>query len=92
AVYEWIWEKRLNFVKEYRNYSWPDLTTDGRMGIERTSGKHWNELDDDYKVPIAGNRPSENCIIIGRGDEELCLEICGCPISSNPVYSIDTRR
>ncbi|MAE10705.1 MAG: hypothetical protein CL876_02070 [Dehalococcoidales bacterium] len=92
AVYEWIWEKSLTPVKDYRNYSWPDLTTDGWMGIERTSGKRWKELPDDYPVPVAGNMPSENRIIISGGDEELCLEISGGPIGSNPVYSVDAWR
>jgi len=92
AVYEYIWEKSLTPLKDYRNYSWPDLTTDGWMGIERISGKHWKELDDEHPVPLAGNRPSENRIIIGGGDEELSLQISGGPVGGNSVFSIDAWR
>ena len=95
GVYEWIWKKTLVTVKEYRNYSWPDLTTNGWMGIEKTSGKPWKELPEDYMVPAAGDQPSDNCIIVGGGEEEVCLEISGGPrgtFGASPIYNIDAWR
>jgi len=92
-VCEWIWKKSFIPLKEHKNYSWPDLTTDGWMGIEKTSGKHWKELPDDYMVPAAGDKPSDNCIIVGGGEEEVCLEISAGPAGGfSSVNSIDAWR
>jgi len=92
AVSEWIWEHTLTTVKEYKNYSWPDLTTNGWMGIEKTSGKPWKELPDDYMVPTAGDKPSDNCILVAGGEEEVCLEISGGPRGFSLVHSVDAWR
>jgi hypothetical protein len=73
-VYKWLYEKSKVPLSEYRNRSWPDVHTNGWRGIEHTSGKHWNELPDDYMVPMMSS-PFQNCIIIAGGDEEVCLEI-----------------
>jgi len=63
--------------------------TNGWMGIEKTSGKHWKELDDDYRVPTRGDAPFDNCIIVGGGEEETCQTLDG---SRGTAYSIDAWR
>jgi len=89
-VYEWLYKKSFEPLKEYRTRSWPDIGTNGWLGIEKTSGKHWKELDEDYMVPLVGE-PSDNCIIVGGGDEEVYLELAGRR-GASPVYSIDAWR
>ena len=60
------------------------------LGIERTSGKHWKELPEDYMVPIVDD-PFDNMILIGGGDEEICQQMCGRHgmLGDAPVFSID---
>ena len=89
-VYEWLYKKSFEPVKNYKNRSWPDLTTNGWMGIERTSGKHWKELPDDYMVPVV-NEPRESCIIVAGGQEEACVQLSGGR-GMAPVYGIDVWR
>ena len=60
------------------------------MGIERTSGKHWKELPDDYMVPVM-NEPRDSCIIVAGGQEEACVQLSGGRFNA-PVYSIDVWR
>ncbi|MFC1953544.1 hypothetical protein ACFLWR_05390 [Chloroflexota bacterium] len=88
-VYEWFWEATFEPVKQFRLRAGPDLTTNGWMGIEKTSGKHWKELDDDYRVPTKGDHPYANCIIIGGGEEEHCEIIDG---GRGIAYGIDAWR
>lgn len=92
AVYEWLWKKSFVTVKEYRNFSWVDFRTDGWMGIEKTSGKPWKELDDDDLVPAAGDDPSGFHIVIGGGDEEVSHQLSGSMVGVNPFYNIDAWR
>jgi len=94
TVCQWLWKQSFEPVKNYRNRSWVDLGTNGWMGIEPTSGKHWKELDDDYMVPAGGNSPSNYCIIVGGGEEEVCAQLGGprSEISGDPVFSIDAWR
>ncbi len=89
-VYEWIYRKSFEPVKNYKHRSWPDLTTNGWMGIEKTSGKHWKELDEDYLVPVV-NDPLESCIIVAGGQEEACIQLSGGRFNA-PVFSIDAWR
>jgi hypothetical protein len=88
-VYEWMWKKSLEPLKDYRNRSWPDFLRNGWMGIEPTSGKPWKELPDDYMVPVAGDKPSDNCIIVAGGDEEACMQFAG---GRDCAYNIDIWR
>lgn len=88
-VYDWFWKASFEPLKEFRNRAMPDLTTNGWMGIEKTSGKHWKELPDDYMVPTRGDEPFANCIIVGGGEEEVCQTIFG---SRGIAYSIDAWR
>ncbi|MBI2851025.1 MAG: hypothetical protein HYX80_08325 [Chloroflexi bacterium] len=88
-VYEWFWKATFEPVGQFRLRSGPDLTTNGWMGIEKTSGKHWKELPDDYMVPTKGDEPFANCIIVGGGEEEHCEIIDG---GRGTAYSIDAWR
>jgi hypothetical protein len=95
-VYEWIYKKSFEPLSRYRHRSWPDLTTNGWLGIESLSGKHWKELPDDYMVP-AVNAPFDNCIIIGGGEEEACIQLTGGrsgygESASAAAYSVDAWR
>ena len=88
-VYDWIWKKSFEPLKDYRNRSWPDFFRNGWMGIEKTSGKPWKELPDDYMVPAGGDDPSLNCIIIAGGQEEATIQLTG---GRGPVFSVDVWR
>ncbi|MFC1900156.1 hypothetical protein ACFLYN_01035 [Chloroflexota bacterium] len=88
-VCEYIWKKSFEPVKAYRNRGQPDYTTNGWRNIERTSGKPWLELDDDYMVPAGGPSPNNNCIIICGGEEETCHRFGG---GHGAHYSIDVWR
>jgi hypothetical protein len=93
AVYEWLWKKSFMTLENYRKLSWVDFTTNGWMGIEPISGKHWKELPDDYMVPAAGPDSSGFCIIVGGGDEEVSQQMSGGRRpGGNNVYSIDAWR
>jgi hypothetical protein len=61
------------------------------MGREKTSGKPWKELAEDYKVPVMDS-PYENCIIVTGGGEEGAMYSAGRDGGSNPAYSIDAWR
>lgn len=89
AVYEWMWEKSKEPLRVYRNRSWPDMYTNGWMGIEPTSGKHWKELSDDDLVPAGGFDPFETLIVIAGGQEEACQQLGG---GRDITYSIDAWR
>ncbi len=94
-VYEWIYKKSFEPLKRYRDRSWPDLTTNGWLGTEKTTGKPWKELPDDQLVP-AVNAPFDNCIIIAGGEEEACIQLTGGRSGygeiASAVYSIDAWR
>jgi len=89
-VYEWLWKQSFIPLKEYRLRSNADFTTNGWLGIEKTSGKHWKELPDDYMVPAGGDDPSGFCIIIGGEGDERCYEFGGRDLNS--VCNIDVWR
>jgi hypothetical protein len=93
AVYEWLWKKSFMPVGQFRNFSWVDLSTNGWLAVERTSGKHWKELPDDYMVPAGGFDPSFFCIIVGGGDEEVSHQLSSHRhLNKDPFYSIDAWR
>ena len=81
--------KRFVTVANYRQRGMGDLTTNGWLGIERTSGKHWKELSDDYMVPTNGASADGNCIIVSDG-QETCTERFGG--GHGAAYSIDAWR
>jgi hypothetical protein len=88
-VYEWLWKSSFEPVKQYRNRSWPDFFRNGWMGLEKTSGKPWKELPDDYMVPSQGDDPFQNCIIVAGGWEEAAVEILG---GRGATFNIDAWR
>ena len=90
-VYEWIYKKSFTTMKDYRTHSWPDMRTNAWMGIERTSGKPWKELPDDYMVPYV-NDPFENCIIVTGAGEEMALYGGGRGPGADAAYGIDVWR
>ena len=93
AVYEWLWKKSFMPVGQFREFSWVDLSTNGWLAVERTSGKHWKELPDDYMVPAGGFDPSFFCIIVGGGDEEVSHQLSSHRhLNKDPFYSIDAWR
>jgi hypothetical protein len=77
-------------LSQYRTHSWPDIGTNGWMGIEKTSGKPWKELPDDYMV-AAGADPFANCIIVTGGGEEHSFYMNGRS-AFDVAYSIDAWR
>ncbi|MBN2239883.1 MAG: hypothetical protein JW712_08910 [Dehalococcoidales bacterium] len=94
-VLEYIWKKSFEPLKDFRNRSWVDLTTNGWLGIEPISGKPWKELPDDYLVPVGGDSPDESTIIVCGSDEEICYQFPGSfrgIWASNPIYSIEAWK
>jgi len=89
-VYEWIWNKSFEPLKTFQLRQPYDLMTNDYVGIEKTSGKPWKELPDDYMVPVGGDQPDANCIIIGGGEEEVCQQFGGRGIGA--TYSVDAWR
>ena len=88
-VYEWLYEQSFVTIKNYRGRSWPDYAgTNGWMGIEKTSGKPWKELSDDYKIPLVES-PFGNCVIIAGGQEEASVQFAG---GHGNAFSIDAGR
>jgi hypothetical protein len=88
-VYEWVHKKSLEPLKQFRNRSWPDFRMNGWMGIEKTSGKPWKELTDDYMVPADSDDPFQNVIVVAGGQEEASVQLLG---GRGPVFSIDAWR
>ncbi len=89
-IYEWIWKRSFEPVKDYRMRGRPDEHTNGWMAIEKTSGKHWKELPDDYMVPAGGDVPfGSYCIIVCDGQETACDRFSG---GHGQAYSIDAWR
>ncbi len=88
-VYDWLWKKSFEPLKDYRHRSWPDYSRNGWMGTEPISGKPWKELPDDYMVPVSGDTPFANCIIVAGGQEEASVQFGG---GHGTVYSIDAWR
>ncbi len=88
-IYEYIWKRSFEPVKKYRMRGTPDIFTNGWMGIEKTSGKVWKELDDDYMVPAGGEGPSGYCIIVCDGQETSSAQFGG---GHGQAFSIDNWR
>jgi len=89
-VYEWLYKQSFTTMKEYRTHSWPDMRTNAWMAIEKTSGKPWKELPDDYKVPTM-NDPYESRIIVTGAGEEQFLYGHGFGAGGH-AYNIDVWR
>ena len=83
-------EEELRAGGKYRMRGMPDFTTNGWMGIERTSGKHWKELPDDYMVPAGGDSPRLLHYRCPR-QETAVDRFGGSPMASHG-FSIDAWR
>jgi hypothetical protein len=90
-IYEWLYKASFKTMKEYRTHSWPDVQTNSWLGIEKSSGKPYKELPDDYMVPLV-NDPYENCIIVTGGGEEYPQWVGARRPGSSPAYGIDVWR
>jgi hypothetical protein len=91
-VYEWLYKQSFVPLGKFRHYSWVDLSTNGWLGVEPISGKHWKELPDDYMVP-AVESPYHFCIVVGGGDEEVSHQLSShIHLGMDPFYSIDAWR
>ncbi len=88
-VYEYIWKKSYEPLKDYRVRSWPDYSRNGWMGNEPISGKPWKELPDDYMLPVAGEKPDSNVVIVAGGQEEASVQLGG---GRGQAFSIDAWR
>jgi hypothetical protein len=90
SIYEWVWKKSFEPVSKYRMRGMPDFTTNGWLGIEKTSGKPWRELPDDYMVPAGGDDPfdSYNVVVINM-EETASGRYSG---GHGQAYSIDAWR
>jgi hypothetical protein len=90
SIYEWIWKQSFEPVGKYRMRGMPDFTTNGWLGIEKTSGKPWRELPDDYMVPAGGGNPfnSYNIVVINM-EETASARYSG---GHGQAYSIDNWR
>ena len=90
AIYEFFWKKSFEPLKEYRMRGAADEFTNGWMGIEKTSGKHWKELSDDYMVPAGGADPFDSyCVIVFNMEETQTARFGG---GHGPAFSIDAWR
>jgi hypothetical protein len=90
SIYEWIWKQSFEPVGKYRMRGMGDFTTNGWLAKERTSGKPWRELPDDYMVPAGGDDPffSYNIVVINM--EETAPARYGG--GHGQAYSIDAWR
>jgi hypothetical protein len=89
-IYEFLWKKAFEPLKDYRMRGTPDESTNGWMGIERTSGKHWKELPDDYMVPVGGANPfNAYNVIVCDGQETASERFSG---GHGQAFSIDAWR
>jgi len=91
SIYEWLWKRSFEPVKNFKLRGNQDFVTNGWLGIEKTSGKHWKELSDDYMVPAGGDDPfgSYNIMIMNM-QETACARFSGGGHSQG--YSIDAWR
>ena len=89
SIYEWLWKRSFEPVERYRMRGSADLTTNGWLGIEKTSGKHWKELSDDYMVPAGGDGPEGFCVLVFNQQETAVARFGG---GHGQAFSIDAWR
>jgi hypothetical protein len=71
-VYEWLYKASFIPYKEYKIKAAVGWHAGMYRPIEKTSGKPWDEIPDDYMIPLVDD-PYENCIIVTGGGEEMAL-------------------
>jgi hypothetical protein len=90
SVYEYFWKKSFEPMKQYRVRGTPDYRTNGWLGIEKTSGKPWKELPDDYMVPAGGDDPFKSYnVIVFNMEETQTARFTG---GHHDAYGIDAWR
>ena len=90
SIYEWIWKRSFEPVSEFRMRGAGDFVTNGWLGTEKTSGKPWKELSDDYIVPAGGEEPFDSYnILLCNMDETAVARFSG---GHGQVFSIDAWR
>ena len=67
------------------------MRTNAWNAIEKTSGKPWKELPDDYMVPVVAS-PRDNFIMVTGGGEEQSVFTGGRSATVDPAYSIDAWK
>ncbi|MFC2038243.1 hypothetical protein ACFLUG_00520 [Chloroflexota bacterium] len=89
-IYEWIWKKSFEPVSKFRMRGAQDYVTNGWLGTEKTSGKPWKELPDDYMVPAGGDNPFDSYnILLCNMDETAVARFGG---GHGQAFSIDNWR
>jgi hypothetical protein len=90
SIYEWIWKQSFEPVSRFRMRGAQDFVTNGWLGIEKTSGKPWRELPDDYMVPAGGDDPfgSYNILLMNM-EETAVARFSG---GHGQAFSIDAWR
>jgi hypothetical protein len=91
AIYQWLYEKSKMTVGQYRTHSWPDMRTNAWNAVEKTSGKPWKELPDDYIIPAMSD-PKENCVIVTGMGEEVAQWLTGQAPNQDLAFGIDPWR
>jgi hypothetical protein len=77
-ICDWFWKAGFISMGDFKKYGWYDMTTNSGTGIERYSGKKYNDLPDDYMVPGFGVTAQENWILVGMAPgDETALAIRG---------------
>jgi hypothetical protein len=90
SIYEWIWKQSFEPVGRFRMRGSQDYITNGWLGIEKTSGKPWRELPDDYMVPAGGDDPFDDYnIVVINMEETAPARFSG---GHSPAFSIDAWR
>jgi hypothetical protein len=89
-IYEWIWKQSFEPLSKFRMRGAQDFITNGWLGIEKTSGKPWKELPDDYMVPAGGDDPFESNNIVLCNMEETAVARFGG--GHGQAFSIDAWR
>jgi hypothetical protein len=90
SIYEWIWKRSFEPVGRFRMRGSQDFITNGWLGIEKTSGKPWRELPDDYMVPAGGDDPFDDYNIVVINMEETAPARYGG--GHGQAFSIDAWR
>jgi hypothetical protein len=90
SIYDWIWKKSFEPVAKFKMRGSQDFITNGWLAIEKTSGKQWRELPDDYMVPAGGDDPfdSYNIVVINM-EETAPARFSG---GRGQAFSIDAWR
>ena len=90
SIYEWIWKKSFEPVAKFRMRGSQDFITNGWLATEKTSGKPWKELPDDYMVPAGGDDPFDSYNIVVINMEETAPARFGG--GRGQAFSIDAWR